>query len=108
MALLNLEFSYAGKPGASIPGEWAHSGVVGSGDMEVLLYRRDQGGQVNVKVCTPVSGFDHVWKMVLQRFVEESGCGDLDLEINDNNATPFIVRLRLQQALLEAREGDRT
>lgn len=105
MALIHLNYSFDGTPGASIPTEWAHSGVVGSGDMEVLLYRRDQGGKVNVKVCTPVHGFDQVWEKVLGRFVEQSGCGDLDLEINDNNATPFIVSLRLQQALLEAREG---
>lgn len=105
MALINLAFSFDGTPGASIPVEWAHSGVVGSGDMEVLLYRRDQGGKVNVKVCTPVHGFDQVWEKVLGRFVEQSGCGDLDLEINDNNATPFVVSLRLQQALQEAREG---
>ena len=105
MALINLTFSFDGTPGASIPMEWAHSGVVGSGDMEVLLYRRDQGGKVNVKVCTPVHGFDQVWEKVLGRFVEQSGCGDLDLEINDNNATPFVVSLRLQQALQEAREG---
>lgn len=106
MALLNLTFSFQGTPGASIPQEWAHSGVVGSGDMEVLLYRKEQHGQVNVKVCTPVRGFDHVWEMVLRRFIDDSGCGDLDLEINDNNATPFIARLRLQQALLEARGGE--
>lgn len=74
--------------------------------MEVLLYRRDQGGRVNVAVCTPVHGFDQVWEQVLRRFVEQSGCGDLDLEINDNNATPFVVSLRLQQALMEAREED--
>lgn len=106
MALKHLEFSYQGVPGASIPGEWAHSGVVGSGDMEVLLFRREQQGRVNVKVCTPVTGFDQVWESVLGRFVENSGCGDLDLEINDNNATPFVVSLRLRQALLEARGGE--
>ena len=72
---------------------------------DARTYRRDQGGKVNVKVCTPVHGFEQVWEEVLRRFVEQSGCGDLDLEINDNNATPFIVLLRLQQALLEAREG---
>jgi len=105
MALIHLNYSFPGVPGASIPAEWAHSGVVGSGDMEVLLHRRDQGGLVNVSVGTPVRGFDKVWELVLQRFVQQSGCGDLDLEINDNNATPFIVTLRLQQALLEAREG---
>ncbi len=105
MALQHLEFSYEGTPGASIPTEWAHSGVVGSGDMEVLLLRREQQGRVKVKVCTPVVGFDHVWEKVLGRFVSDSGCGDLDLEINDNNATPFVVSLRLRQALLEARGG---
>lgn len=104
MALINLTYSFDGVAGASIPGAWFHSGVVGSGDMEVLLYRRDQGGKVHVKVCTPVHGFEAVWENVLRRFVEQSGCGDLDLEINDNNATPFIVSLRLQQALQEARE----
>lgn len=106
MALTHLEFSFDGVPGASIPEGWFHSGVVGSGDMEVLLYRREQEGRVHVKVCTPVHGFDQVWEQVLKRFVEQSGCGDLDLEINDNNATPFVVSLRLQQALQEAREEE--
>lgn len=102
--LTNLTFQFQGTKGATIPAEWSHSGVVGSGDMETMLYRKDQDGLVNVHVCTPVSGFDAVWEKVLGRFVEESGCGDLDIEINDNNSTPFIVRLRLRQALAEAGE----
>ncbi|MGI5966380.1 malonate decarboxylase acyl carrier protein [Anaerotruncus rubiinfantis] len=106
MALQHLNFSFQGIPSASIPNEWAHSGVVGSGDLELLIYRRDQQGLVNVRICTPVRGFDHVWELVLGRFVAESGCGDLDIEINDNNATPFVVKLRLQQALAEARGED--
>lgn len=105
MALNYLEFVYDGVAGASIPGDWSHSGVVGSGDMEVLLTRKDQDGKVIVKVCTPVVGFDQVWDKVLGRFVSESGCGDLLMEINDNNATPFVVSLRLKQALREARGG---
>ena len=40
MALIHLNYSFEGVPGASIPEAWFHSGVVGSGDMEVLLYRR--------------------------------------------------------------------
>ena len=106
MALLHLNFTFPGTPHASIPQSWFHSGVVGSGDMEVLMHHKEQCGAVTVTVCTPVTGFDHVWEMVLQRFVQESGCGDLDLEINDNNATPFIVSLRLRQALIEARGGE--
>ena len=43
---------------------------------------------------------------MLERFVLESGCGDLELEINDNNATPFVVGLRLRQALQDARGGE--
>lgn len=105
MALQHLDFTFQGVPGASILQPWSHSGVVGSGDMEVLIYRKEQTGAVHVKVCTPVAGFEDVWQKVLSRFVEESGCGDLDFEINDNNATPFIVRLRLAQALQEARGG---
>lgn len=106
MALQHLEFSYPGIPGASIPDQWFHSGVVGSGDMEVLLTRKEQQGKVTVKVCTPVRGFEQVWDKVLERFVLESGCGDLELEINDNNATPFVVGLRLRQALQDARGGE--
>lgn len=106
MALQRLEFSYQGTPGATIPTEWAHSGVVGSGDLEVLMSRKAQQGAVTVKVCTPVCGFEYVWDKVLARFVQESGCGDLELEINDNNATPFVVSLRLRQALQEARGGE--
>lgn len=73
--------------------------------MEVLLTRKEQQGKVTVKVCTPVRGFEQVWDKVLERFVLESGCGDLELEINDNNATPFVVGLRLRQALQDARGG---
>ncbi len=103
MALNYLHFSYQGISGASIPCEWSHTGVVGSGDMEVLMRKKQQHGLVTVTVCTPVAGFDQVWLKVLEQFVQESGCGDLDVEINDNNATPFVARLRLHQALLEAR-----
>ena len=70
------------------------------------MFRRDQGGRINVSVCTPVTGFDEVWKRVLGKFILESRIGDLDIEINDNNATPFIVNLRMKQALIEAREVD--
>lgn len=106
MALKHLEFTYEGVSGASIPQEWFHSGVVGSGDMEVLITKKEMQGKVVAKVCTPVVGFDHVWEKVLGKFVAETGCGDVLFEINDNNATPFIVSLRMQQAWSEAMEGD--
>jgi malonate decarboxylase delta subunit len=104
MALQNLEFVFDGGPGP-FPREWSHTGVVGSGDMEVLIRREKLGGKVKVKVVTPVSGFDAIWEKVLGRFVAESGLGDVTIEINDNNSTPFIVATRLKQAVLEAEGG---
>lgn len=103
---LKLSFKPAGKY-TVLKQKWFHSGVVGSGDMEVLMEKKRQNGQVNVKIVTPVVGFDEVWKKVLERFVTEYAVGDLNLEINDNNATPFIVSMRLKQALLEAREAEK-
>lgn len=105
MALKELSFSFQPKGHYTVfQPEWSHSGVVGSGDMEVLMEHKDQDGYVTAKVITPVEGFDQVWEKVLGKFVAESNIGNLHLEINDNNATPFIVSIRLRQALIEARE----
>lgn len=91
----------------SFPKEWSHTGVVGSGDMEILMKQKELGGAVEVKVVTPVTGFDEIWKKVLEKFINENKLGDVLLEINDNNSTPFIVAMRLKQALIEAKEGMR-
>ena len=105
MALNTLEFNVkadAGKPALKAP---VHTGVVGSGDMEVLIEPSQQNGEVAVKIVTPVSGFDVLWQRVLQAFVTKNAVADARVEINDNNATPAVVLLRLQQALSEANDG---
>lgn len=101
MALLHMTFQFQGATDWVLPADWSHSGVVGSGDMETMLYRHEQNGMVTCNVCTPVVGFEAVWERVLHAFVKESGIGNVDIEINDNNATPFIVKLRLKQAFAE-------
>ena len=107
MALQEINVSYKQRPGyIKIPVDWSHSGIVSSGDMEVMVRRKDSGGEVKFKVVTPVKGFDDVWKRVLLKFAEESKLGDAEIEINDNNATPFVVAARLRQALREAQGGD--
>lgn len=73
--------------------------------MEVLMKQADLSGAVEVKVITPITGFDHVWEKVLDKFIRESKLGDLIIQINDNNATPYIVSTRLKQALIEAKEA---
>ena len=77
--------------------EWSHVGVVGSGDLEILLRRKDSP-MVDVKVRTPVSGFDDIWRAVLEKAVGEAGIGGVSIEIYDNNATPFVVAVRLKQS----------
>ncbi|MGL6199424.1 MAG: malonate decarboxylase acyl carrier protein [Lachnospiraceae bacterium] len=101
---INYKFQSEGEY-EKFPKGWSHTGVVGSGDMEVLMKQADLSGAVEVKVITPITGFDHVWEKVLDKFIRESKLGDLIIQINDNNATPYIVSTRLKQALIEAKEA---
>ncbi len=102
MALRVLEFKYKADNPVTIAKEWSHLGVVGSGDLEVLMESKDLDGWLTVKVVTPVTGFDKVWDLVLGKFANESQLGNVAMEINDNNATPIVVSMRLRQALAEA------
>ena len=107
MALQEINVSFKQSPGYfKIPVDWSHSGIVSSGDMEVMIRRKQLDGEVRFKVVTPVKGFDEVWKKVLLKFAEQSKLGDAEVEINDNNATPFVVAARLKQVLREAQEGE--
>jgi malonate decarboxylase acyl carrier protein len=106
MALQEINVSYKQEPGyITIPVDWSHSGIVSSGDMEALIRRRDISGEIRFKVVTPLVGFNDVWEKVLLKFAMESKLGDAEININDNNATPFVVAARLKQVLREAQEG---
>ncbi|CAB3802260.1 Malonate decarboxylase acyl carrier protein [Paraburkholderia ultramafica] len=85
----------------------AHVGVVGSGDLEVLLSPADDAGALSahVVVRTSVDGYSHIWKSVLDRFFTRYD-GAARIEINDFGATPGVVALRLAEALEAAEEGD--
>lgn len=101
MALNRLTFEFAPAQPRRMAVATVHYGVVGSGDMEVLLEAKDLGGRTVVEIVTPVTGFDHVWQLVLQRFIDECQLADVLVSINDNNATPAVVSQRLRQALVE-------
>jgi malonate decarboxylase delta subunit len=75
----------------------AHVGVVGSGDLEVLLEPTD-GGDAHVLIRTSVDGFRDTWKAVMDRFFSRYD-GTVRIEINDAGATPGSVLLRLEQAV---------
>lgn len=74
-----------------------HVGVVGSGDLEVLL-EPSCDEMAHVTIRTSVDGFAQVWKHVMDRFFSRYQ-GAAAIEINDFGATPGMVTLRLEQAV---------
>lgn len=74
-----------------------HVGVVGSGDLEVLM-EPSPDGSAHVVVTTSVNGYATIWKNVIDRFFTQFEGAAL-IEINDFGATPGMVALRLQQAV---------
>jgi malonate decarboxylase delta subunit len=93
-----LNFDYQASQPA--PGR-AHVGVVGSGDLEVLL-EPSPDERAHVTVRTSADGFGEVWEAVLDRFFARNDLAAA-VEINDSGATPGTVALRLAQAVEESR-----
>ncbi|OAV01590.1 MULTISPECIES: malonate decarboxylase acyl carrier protein [Moraxella] len=79
-------------------------GVVGSGNLEVLITRHD-APECTMTVHTSAEGFDKVWQAVLDDFSQRYAVGGLNFEINDMGATPAVVSLRLSQAMT-MRQGE--
>ena len=88
-----IEFDY---PAVERVARRAHVGVVGSGDLEVLL-EPSPDQRAHVVVNTSVDGFGAAWRNVLERFFARYQ-GAASIEINDFGATPGTVMLRLEQA----------
>ena len=84
-------------PASRGPARRAHVGVVGSGDLEILLEPGGSTDQAQVRVRTSVQGFDEVWQATLERFFARTPVSG-SWELNDAGATPALVTLRLQQA----------
>jgi malonate decarboxylase delta subunit len=81
----------------------ALAGVVGSGDLEVLL-EPNGAGTTTIAVNTSVNGKGPVWIAVLDRLFAGADLPAARIEINDCGATPGVVRMRIEQALEEARQ----
>jgi len=75
----------------------AHVGVVGSGEMEVLM-ESSEGEGAHVSIITSVNGFRDTWKALFDRFFSRFD-GAVQIHINDAGATPGSVLLRLEQAV---------
>jgi malonate decarboxylase delta subunit len=80
-------------------------GVVGSGNLEILIERQPLGGACEIEISTAAHGFGPIWEAVVRDFYERWQLADVRIAINDMGATPAVVSLRLDQAA-ESITGD--
>ncbi len=74
-------------------------GVVASGNLEILLERREAPDRCVIEIATPVHGFAELWAAVAEDFAARSAAGGLRITINDGGARPDMVALRLAQGV---------
>ena len=75
-------------------------GVVGSGNLEVMLEPADPT-VLEVHVETSARGFRPIWAAVVTDFQRRHALRGVRVSINDMGATPAVVSLRLDQAVAE-------
>ncbi|MGC2164428.1 MAG: malonate decarboxylase acyl carrier protein [Gallionella sp.] len=97
MAVENLHYRFEG--GNPSRGTSAIVGVLGSGNLEVLVEPAEIGGACDISIATSARGFGTIWQAVIADFFARHRLGDMRISINDAGATPAIVSLRLDQAL---------
>lgn len=73
------------------------SGVVNSGNLEILIEQNSVADEVDFTITTTVKGFAETWQAVVNEFAENYALGGCHLLLNDCGATPAIVALRLRQ-----------
>lgn len=100
-----LDFQFASAP-VSRSAHAALCGVVGSGNLEILVQAGDQPATCQVSIKTSARGFGATWQAVLGSFAASHPAGGTRIAINDMGATPAVVSLRLAQALAEYRGGE--
>lgn len=75
-------------------------GVVGSGNLEVLIEPSDIP-DCKVRVSTSARGFASIWSAVVADFFSRHPLTGVMVSVNDMGATPAVVSLRLDQAVAE-------
>ena len=89
----------------SLPKTQQLSGVVSSGNLEILINSQPLDGACEITVSTSARGFAAIWQAVLADFHARWPLKDIAIAINDVGATPAVVSLRLDQALQLVRAG---
>lgn len=81
---------------------WVLVGVLGSGNLEVLVESAPElAGSFAVEVVTSAAGFGRIWQAVLDDVWTRWLLADVRVCINDCGATPSVAALRIDQALEE-------
>jgi len=97
MTIENLKYRFDG--GKPTKGATTIVGVLGSGNLEVLVEPVSLGGACEIEVKTAANGFGTIWQAVMKDFFARHRAGDIRISVNDAGATPAIVSLRLDQAI---------
>ena len=93
-----LQYRFTGGRPVAV-GEPRLVGVLGSGNLEVLIEPSPLDGACTIEVNTAAHGFGAIWEAVITDFFARHPLADVRISINDNGATPAIVGLRLDQAV---------
>ncbi|WP_288379507.1 malonate decarboxylase acyl carrier protein [uncultured Massilia sp.] len=96
METLQFRFEAGTRPLAGNP---QLVGVVGSGNLEVLIEPAQLNGACEIEVRTAAVGFGATWEAVMADFHARWQLSDARISINDMGATPAVVGLRLDQAV---------
>src|SRR5258706_9739765 len=97
--LETLDYTFSGqRPAGAF--EPVLVGVVGSGNLEVLL-EPAAGNDCTVYIETSARGFGPIWEAVARDFHQRHPLAGLRVSVNDMGATPAVVSLRLDQAISE-------
>lgn len=86
---------------------WALAGVVGSGNLEVLLERAGGSSTMECHVETSIPGYKSSWLAALADFATHYPAGGTKVTIHDQGAPPVLVNLRLRQAYDHLTGGDK-
>jgi malonate decarboxylase delta subunit len=97
--LETLHYTFAGRSPAGTF-EPVLVGVVGSGNLEVLL-EPASGTDCTIHIETSARGFGPIWEAVVSDFHHRHPLAGLRVSVNDMGATPAVVSLRLDQAISE-------
>ena len=100
----NLKYRFDG--GKTVQGTTATVGVLGSGNLEVLVEPAALGGACEIEVSTSARGFGDIWEAVMKDFFARHRAGNIRISVNDAGATPAIVSLRLDQAIETCKAGE--